>query len=99
HRARGSLANRGLAGTLRRIGDEFRRKQPVAPKLIVAEPTEVFTPFAVPTSLTPRVSIVMPVYNKFAYTAACLRSLAEHAGATEFEVIVVDDCSSDATQK
>jgi len=99
HRARGSLAHRGLLGTLRRIGDEFRRKRPVAPKLIVAEPTDVFAPFALPTGLTPRVSIVMPVYNKFAYTAACLRSLAEHTAATPIEVIVVDDCSSDATQK
>ena len=37
------------------------------------------------------------VYNKIAYTVACLRSLAQHADATPFEVIVVDDGSSDAT--
>jgi GT2 family glycosyltransferase len=51
----------------------------------------------VPTSVTPRVSIIIPVHNKFAYTAACLRSLAEHADAIAFEVIVVDDASSDDT--
>src|SRR5690606_26297479 len=45
----------------------------------------------------PQVSIIIPVHNKFAYTAACLRSLAEHADATPFEVIVVDDLSTDAT--
>ena len=99
HRARGSLANRGVAGTLRRIGDEFRRKPPAAPQLLAEEPSGQFAPFALPTSATPRVSIVIPVYNKFAYTAACLRSLAQHAGAAPFEVIVVDDCSSDATPK
>ena len=46
----------------------------------------------------PTASIIVPVYNKVGYTAACLHSLAEHAGSTEFEVIVVDDCSSDNTQ-
>ena len=99
HRARGSLAQRGLRGTLKRIGDEFRRKSPATASWIVAEPSEAFAPFSVPTGATPRVSIVMPVYNKFAYTAACLRSLAEHAGDIAFEVIVVDDGSVDATPK
>ena len=99
HRARGSLANRGFSGTVKRALAELRRKGVTTPALLVAEPTDAFTPFELPTSDTPRVSIVMPVYNKFAYTAACLRSLAEHAGAIPFEVIVVDDGSSDATPK
>ena len=99
HRTRGSLANRGFAGTLKRAMTELRRKGVAAPALIVPEPSEAFAPFALPTSDTPRVSIVIPVYNKIAYTVACLRSLAEHAGATPFEVIVVDDGSSDATAK
>jgi GT2 family glycosyltransferase/glycosyltransferase involved in cell wall biosynthesis len=43
------------------------------------------------------VSIVIPVYNKWAYTAACLRSLVETTCTTGFEVIVVDDQSSDET--
>jgi GT2 family glycosyltransferase len=37
------------------------------------------------------------VYNKWAYTAACLRSLASTATRASFEVIVVDDQSSDET--
>ena len=52
---------------------------------------------AVPPSSAPRVSVIIPVYNKFAWTAACLRSLAEQAGPVPFEVIVVDDGSTDAT--
>jgi GT2 family glycosyltransferase/glycosyltransferase involved in cell wall biosynthesis len=43
------------------------------------------------------VSLVIPVYNKWEYTAACLRSLLEASGKTTFEVIVVDDQSSDET--
>lgn len=97
HRTRGSLASRGLTGTLRRAGDEFRRKPSMMAPLLVAEPREDFTPFTLPTSALPRVSIVVPVYNKVEYTAACLRSLGEHAGGIAFEVIVVDDKSTDAT--
>lgn len=43
------------------------------------------------------VSIVIPVYNHCMDTFACLDSIARHAGPTPFEVIVVDDCSSDMT--
>ena len=97
HRTRGSLASRGLSGTLRRAAEEFRRNPTLPQPLAVAPPSDAFAPFSIATSTTPRVSIVIPVYNKFAYTAACLRSLAEHAGEVPFEVIVVDDGSSDAT--
>ena len=63
----------------------------------MAAPTSEFSPFAVPASTTPRVSIVIPVHNKIEYTVACLRSLAAHPGTVAFETIVVDDASSDAT--
>ena len=43
------------------------------------------------------VSIVIPVFNQFHFTQACLGSIQEHQGAERFEVIVVDDCSTDAT--
>lgn len=45
----------------------------------------------------PTYSIVIPVFNKFSYTARCLLSLAELPNAGAFEIIVVDDGSSDAT--
>jgi GT2 family glycosyltransferase/glycosyltransferase involved in cell wall biosynthesis len=64
----------------------------------VAAPASTFAPFALPANATPRVSIVIPVFNKVDYTIACLRSLVEHAtGAITFETIVVDDASSDGT--
>jgi len=103
-RTRGSLARRGVSGTVRRIGDEFARKRGTpTPTPIVgaapmpASPDALPEIFSVPTSTQPKVSIVIPVYNKIEYTVACLRSLGEHAGPAPFEVIVVDDCSSDAT--
>jgi len=43
------------------------------------------------------ISIIIPVFDQFRFTQACLASLQEHQGAERFEVIVVDDCSTDAT--
>ena len=43
------------------------------------------------------VSIIIPVFNQFHFTQACLASLQENQGTERFEVIVVDDCSTDAT--
>jgi GT2 family glycosyltransferase/glycosyltransferase involved in cell wall biosynthesis len=43
------------------------------------------------------ISIIIPVFNQLHFTQACLASLQEHLDAERFEVIVVDDCSSDAT--
>jgi GT2 family glycosyltransferase len=43
------------------------------------------------------VSIIIPVYNQVAYTVRCLKSLASHVTKCTFEVIVMDDVSSDRT--
>lgn len=48
----------------------------------------------VPTSV-PEVSIVIPVFNHPGMTVACLTSLANAGAGRSFEVIVVDDASTD----
>lgn len=53
--------------------------------------------FAFPYVPEPDVTIIIPVYNQLAYTMRCLKSLASHATKCTFEVIVMDDVSSDAT--
>lgn len=94
----GSLRRRGLAGTLQRGLREFRRAAPPAvPVAVAGDPTEHFGEIRLPAVAVPQVSIVIPVYNKIAYTLACLKSLATHGGSATFEVIVVDDCSGDDT--
>jgi len=45
----------------------------------------------------PRVSIIIPVHNHFAHTYHCLAALAAHGAPCGWEVIVVDDASSDET--
>src|SRR6266404_673997 len=43
------------------------------------------------------VSIIVPVFNQLEYTHACLASLQTVEEQTLFEVIIVDDCSTDGT--
>ena len=43
------------------------------------------------------VSIVIPVFNQLPLTQFCLSSVQQHHDQVRFEVIVVDDCSTDAT--
>ncbi len=48
--------------------------------------------------MTPRVSIIIPTYNHGHELIACLRSL-ERQSTRDFEVIVVDDASTDQTER
>ncbi|MCI0462512.1 MAG: glycosyltransferase, partial [Gemmataceae bacterium] len=48
---------------------------------------------------TPEVSIIIPDFNGIAYTLGCLQSLLAQQTRYRFEVIVVDDCSTDATPR
>lgn len=45
----------------------------------------------------PEISIVIPVYNKSLYTFTCLKSIQEASDSSVYEIIVVDDASSDDT--
>jgi GT2 family glycosyltransferase/glycosyltransferase involved in cell wall biosynthesis len=50
-----------------------------------------------PTHKEVEVSIIIPVFNQFQYTHACVASLQTVEEPVPFEVIVVDDCSTDET--
>ena len=47
--------------------------------------------------MAPSLSIVIPVFNNWKLTRDCLLSLREHTTGDDFEVIVVDNASSDDT--
>lgn len=51
----------------------------------------------IPTSSNPLVSIIIPVYGKLEYTVQCLASIAVNPPKVPFEIIIIDDCSLDAT--
>ena len=99
-RVRGSLARRGLRGTFARARQELReqaQQAPVTVQVDTPQPAETYAPLAIATSDTPRVSVIVPVYNQLHHTWNCLKALADTTGSIPFEVIVVDDGSSDAT--
>ena len=44
---------------------------------------------------TPLVSIIIPAYNQTLHTLQCLKSIGENSGDVSYEVIVIDDRSSE----
>lgn len=92
-RIAGSMAHRGVRGTLQRIMQEIQPAPVLAPAWKLESLEQPFAPFALPVSTTPQVSIIIPVHGKLPYTLACLRSISHHPGEVPFEVIVVDDAS------
>lgn len=53
--------------------------------------------FGIRTSDAPLVSVVIPVHNKYHLTLQCLRALQSNSDITPYEIIVVNDASSDWT--
>lgn len=54
--------------------------------------------FHVPMASDPLVSILVPTYNQFEYTYACLKSIALCGQEVPYEVLIADDCSTDLTE-
>lgn len=53
---------------------------------------------SVPYYKKPKVSIIIPVYNQINYTYCCIKSIIDTVKDIEYEVIVADDVSKDATK-
>ena len=53
--------------------------------------------FGLDTSKNPRASIIIPVHNQWFTTLKCLQALQRNCDRTPFEIILVDDGSSDST--
>ncbi len=62
------------------------------------EKNKRFPPLAFPRHDAPAVSIIIPVHNKFPVTYHCLAALLFAYNETSFEVILVDDGSTDQTR-
>jgi GT2 family glycosyltransferase len=55
-------------------------------------------PLNFPKYEMPEVSVIIPVFNNFLYTFNCIKSLLENTEDVEYEVIVIDDASTDNTR-
>ena len=60
---------------------------------------EDFPILSVPQWEDPQVSIVIPVYNQFAYTYHCVQSILKNSGDITYEIIIANDCSTDLTTR
>lgn len=45
----------------------------------------------------PKVSIIIPVHNQYSFTMKCLFSVKQNTILKNYEIIIVDDCSTDET--
>ena len=91
-----SLRSRGWHGTWQHLRDRYgaarMRPLPPAPQIAIKADDIVFIDNAAPTA-----SIVIPVFNQIDVTLRCLAALSQSGDRRSFEVIVVDDGSSDNT--
>lgn len=92
-----SVQRRGLRGTLVRALQELRPGRGRGRLALAIPPAAPFRPFAIPVAAEPLASIVIPVHDHFTHTLACLRAIAAAAGRIPFEIILVDDASTDET--
>ncbi len=97
-----SLMKQMRAMTSGDMSEAAVRNLMVAHQVVVEghEERSQFPHFSLPVfsdQVRPKVSILVPVHNKFALTYHCLASIALAANHASYEVIVIDDCSSDKT--
>jgi len=75
--------------------------RPANPASTYPEPTNVVAPtdIRIVSTNTPLVSIIIPVYNNLAFTAACVASICKSDCKANYEIIVADDGSTDGTKE
>ena len=99
-RTKRSLKARGIKATLgiikSKVTGTTNKTNSNQPEVVLSTN---FDAFSINTNNQPLVSIIVPVYNHFEHTYNCLKSLSELKDEASFEIIVVDDCSNDETQK
>lgn len=99
------LSTGNIADTTKRLNDCMQsndvRTAPVSIIEVNSSYTKIeqYDRFSVPTSSKPLVSIIIPVYNQFHYTYACLKTISRIKGNIPYEVIIANDCSTDLTSK
>lgn len=92
------LRLQGLRNTLELLQTPGQDESPPeADSSAVNVPDEIAPPAVFERTDKPLVSIIVPVHNQLKFTASCLQSLASVRTRASFEVVVVDDASTDRT--
>ncbi len=58
-----------------------------------------FVPQGPGADARPDVSIIIPVFNKLSLTTACLESIRREGSAASYEIVVVDNGSTDGSRE
>jgi GT2 family glycosyltransferase len=90
-----------------RLKQEFLRRRAgrsasfeISPRDMIRAPADLpafASGLALPEVTAPRVSIIVPVFNHLRDTLECIASVAAHTPSNDYELIVIDDGSSDQT--
>lgn len=92
------LRTYGLAGFCRRLWQKYVPVRPALPVITAAWPQPgPVRPLQFAHCAAPHVSIIIPVFNQSHFTAHCLQAVLANTPGCDYEVIVVDDCSTDDT--
>ena len=94
---RRSETRRSDIETLRSLLPQDGRESMVQRLMDVALSRYGSSPLRLDVEKQPDVSIIIPVHNKFWYTQQCIRRVIEASARRTFEVILVDDLSTDET--
>lgn len=101
-----TLYREGVDGTLRRLDNCMLKERTVHQELNVIQTNvdacksaDKYLHLQVPHQQNPLVSIVIPVYNQFDYTYACITSILKYSGDVSYEILIADDCSTDLTMQ
>ena len=92
-----SLRARGLVATWRVVRARVFGSRLTPHRLELYPALDPATVARLPGSDTPRASIVLPVHNQLALTLHCLHALERSGDRAAFEVLLVDDASTDDT--
>jgi GT2 family glycosyltransferase len=94
-----NLKREGLKATIKKTFDYINRYPGYSPrenKLYLIKETN-YELISFKQKDNPKVSIIIPVHNKFDYTYKCLKSIYDNTNLEEIEIIVADDGSTDET--
>lgn len=89
------ITKRAVEKTLRAL--DYKPYYEAYKKYVLDTEFEVLKKLAFDVVDTPRVSIIIPVYNQYALTIQCLNTIKMNAGIDDYEIIIIDDCSTDET--
>jgi O-antigen biosynthesis protein len=94
------LREEGALALARRVRNKLNRKEGfvprTAPQFVAAT---AMTPLQFTSSATPKVSLIIPVFEQHMLTFTCLKSIAETCSGIDIEVIVIDDASPTAAEQ